>query len=141
MPNRDLTELQARKAARVARKQVSKLFDELEIRRGPGRTEGIYKLLSEVRRISDKWRKETTLSKLYLRKQLNILAGRDFKVDRPPEFMLLRAAISNRQVYSAWAKVATIARSRKVPPKSTSQWIEEQGGIDTIIRDTISTEK
>lgn len=141
MRKRDLTEFKARTAARAARRRTSELYGELEMQRGPKRTEDIYRLLSEVRKISDEWRKETTLSKLYLRKQLNILAGREYKVDRPPEFMLLRISIPDRQVYSAWAKVTKFAHKHKVSPGATARWITDNGGIDNIIRKGILLER
>lgn len=141
MPRRDLTDLEAHKAVRAAMKHISALYTDLEVGRGPKRTAGIYELLSEVRRISEEWRKQTKLSRLYFRKHLRILAGRKFKVARPPEFMLLRAAIRDRQVHSPWAKVAKSARLRKVPWEKTAQWIEKRGGIDKIIRRTIAPKK
>jgi hypothetical protein len=137
MPQNCLTEAEARKAALAASQRIRELFEKVGKRSGPSRTRTIYKLMSEVRIVSETWRKETKLSKLLLKKHLNLLAGRNFKVTRSPEFMLLRSAIRNRQVYSAWAKVANIARKNRVPLEWTAKWIDEHGGIDTIIREGV----
>ena len=141
MPQRDLTETEARKATRAASRRIRELFEKVENRSGPSRTRTIYSLISEVRLVSETWRNETKLSKLLLRKRLNLLAGRNFKAKRSPEFMLLRSAILNRQVYSAWAKAANLLRKNRVPPERTAKWIDEHGGIDTIIRKGVGAKK
>jgi hypothetical protein len=141
MPNTDFTNREAKDAVSAASRNIEELFRKVKKRRGPRRAQAIYRLLSEVRLAADLWRKETTISKRLLKRYLNQLAGGNFKAKRTPELVLLRSAISDRQVYSAWAKVAGLARRHRVPPNETEEWIMEHGGIDTIIRERVGAKK
>lgn len=134
MSKSDMTMRQAMIDVSAATEEIANLYAKVTVKRGPRRTEAIYKLLSEVCRTAKRWRKETRLSQTRLKSSLIDLSDKNFKIGRAPEFMLLRVAIPDRRVVSAWAKVAMLAYGKKIVPNKTGEWIKANGGVDEIIR-------
>lgn len=141
MPNSDLTLREIRAMANTAFRNLQDQYIEVRKLRGSRRTRAVYKFLAEVRHIAFVWRKESPATRAVIEQHLNHIAGRNFRTKRSLEFMLLRIAVTERQIHSAWSKAANLAREHKVPPRKTARWLTDNGGIDYIIRNGVTAEE